>query len=87
MDSKRSQARTHFYTNRLEGTDYVFERIEASDRAVMTAYGRRVRAQDYIILSDGRYQVDTIDYYANPSNLWTAMLIKVLESPSTPTHR
>jgi hypothetical protein len=71
--------KTHNYTDQSESAHYVFEWIEDGLRGQMTAYGKGIKQQDFIILSSGRYQVEEIEYYSNPSHLWTAVLTKVLE--------
>ena len=47
----------------------------------MTARGKGVKLNDYIILQIGseshRYQVDKIDYYSNPPDMWMALIKKV----------
>ncbi|MEA5598336.1 hypothetical protein [Rivularia sp. UHCC 0363] len=50
-------------------------------KAYMTAQSKDVKCDDYIILQIGsascRYQVEQIDYYANPSDMWMALIKKV----------
>lgn len=46
----------------------------------MTAYGRGIKRGDLILLLYGkekrRYRIEQIDYYANPSDLWIALLVR-----------
>ena len=48
----------------------------------MTAREKGVKADDYIILQIGsesyRYQVEQIDYYSNPPDMWMALIKKVV---------
>ncbi|WP_339381337.1 hypothetical protein [Brasilonema sp. UFV-L1] len=47
----------------------------------MTGQGKGVKRGDYIILRDSsnacRYQVEDIDYYSEPPDMWIALLQKV----------
>ena len=53
---------------------------DGCDRFTMTSYGDRVRAGDFILLQQNgekvRYQVEQIDYYYDPPDLWTALLVR-----------
>jgi hypothetical protein len=78
--SKRS--RTHDLTDCELDSEYVFEAIDQGDRGYVTAQVRGVRPDDYILLRpNGKqtvcYQVETIEYYACPSDMWMARLRKV----------
>jgi hypothetical protein len=68
--------RTHNFTDQVEGVNYVLEAIEGS-RSQMTGYGKGIKPGDYIILTKDkiRYRVEAIDYYTDPPNLWTAILL------------
>ena len=70
--------RTHNLTDQIENVNYEFEQIDG-ERAQMTGYGKGIHPGDYIILTKEqiRYRVEAIEYYANPDNLWTAVLLKV----------
>jgi MioC protein len=74
-NSKR-KPKTHDYRKLVAGQDYIFEPIEGGDQAYLTGQGKRVKRGDYLILSD-RYQVEEIDYYANPPDMWIALLKRV----------
>lgn len=69
--------RTHNFTKQIQSVNYEFEQIDGR-RSQMTGYGRGINVKDYIILSkEGiRYRVEAIDYYADPANMWTALLYK-----------
>lgn len=78
---KQHKSKTHDFTECVPGTDYVFEVAENLTTAYMTARGKGVKADDYIILQiDSKpclYQIQKIDYYSNPSDMWMALLNKV----------
>jgi len=69
---------THDYTHYVCGVEYVFESVNNSTKGYMTAQGRGVKRGDYILLKIGqttvRFQVETVDYYSNPSDMWYATL-------------
>lgn len=68
----------HDHAQKVDGIDYVFE-ITANDSQVyVTGYGEGIKHGDYLVLAQGRYQIQAIDYYANPSCLWVALLVKTL---------
>ncbi|AFZ01164.1 hypothetical protein [Calothrix sp. PCC 6303] len=81
------------YTQYVSGRDYVFEVGEDLTKAYMTAQGRGIKVGDRILIqkSDafgGRsdriyhYDVEMIDYYSNPPDMWMASLIKIkVEEP------
>ncbi len=69
-------SKVHNYTQQINGIDYVFEITADGSQAHMTGYGKRINRGDYLVLSRGCYQVEVINYYANPSHLWTALLVK-----------
>lgn len=74
---------THDYTRLTCGHDYVFDPAREGDltNIYMTAQGKGVKRGDYIVLQNGscheKYQVEEIDYYSEPSNMWMALLRKV----------
>lgn len=72
-----SQAKVHNFTQQTDGIDYVLEVTADGSQAHMVGYGKGIKREDYIVLTQGRYQVEEINYYANPSHLWTASLTKV----------
>ena len=71
-----SSSKVHNYTQQTNGIDYVFEVTDDGSQAHMTGYGKEISRKDYLLLSQGCYQVEVINYYANPSDLWTALLVK-----------
>lgn len=76
--ASRRVAKTHDYTDLQQGVDYYFELVDHSNRAYLTAQGKGVKQHDYILLNvdstPRRYQVEMIDYYSDPSDLWIALL-------------
>ena len=67
---------------------FAFERL-GENQANMTGQGRRVLRGDYILLQFAQktevYQVQNVDYYSNPSDMWTALLLEASlpdESPA-----
>ncbi len=62
---------------------FAFERT-GEHQASMTGQGRNVRRGDYLLLqidqNTALYQVQNIDYYSSPADMWTALLIEA-ESP------
>ncbi len=80
---KRNKNKTHDFTKCAHGSDYVFEVAEEVTAAYMTAQSKGVNPGDYIILQFGseswRYQVEQIDYYSNPPDMWMALIKKVTD--------
>lgn len=76
---QRSQ-RVHDYTHH-QSSEYVFEAIDHGSKSYMTGQGSGICQGDRILLNqDGQtktYQVQSVEYYASPSDWWTAMLIYV----------
>lgn len=73
--------RTHDYTQLVSGIDYVFEPIDGELKGYMTGQGKGIKLGDYILLPDGsgfsRYQIEEIDYYCNPPDMWIGSLKQV----------
>jgi MioC protein len=69
---------THNYTRQRQSADYFFEGTEQGLEAYMTGQGRGIKPGDYILLGNAtkpeHYQVEKVDYYACPSDLWIALL-------------
>ncbi|MEB3337151.1 MAG: hypothetical protein VKJ46_06810 [Leptolyngbyaceae bacterium] len=76
--------KTHNYTQSIPGKDYVFEWIDPISGRI-TGQGRGVRQRDYLVLKHDNtpicYQVEAIDYYADPADMWCALLKQVEEEP------
>ena len=75
--AKRKQ-RMHNYTHYDAGIDYIFEPANTDGLAYLISQGRNVKCGDCIILGENvnphQYQVEGIDHYANPSDMWIAAL-------------
>ncbi|BAY61238.1 hypothetical protein NIES22_12990 [Calothrix brevissima NIES-22] len=73
--------KVHDYSQLVAGKDYILEIIDEGMKAYMTATGKGIKPQDYIILQSNsqnyRYKIESIDYYADPSDMWMALLKKV----------
>jgi MioC protein len=78
----KRKPKTHNYTQFVWGEDYIFEPIDEGNGGYMTGYGRGIVRGDYVILSKENnayhYQVEKIDYYSNPSDMWIALLKTVI---------
>lgn len=75
------KVRIHDLTNLEEGQDYVLEPspdLKESGKLYMTGQATNIDRNDYIILQSQsqtkHYQVNKIDYYAEPSDMWIACL-------------
>jgi hypothetical protein len=75
----RSQ-KTHNYVHQQQNRDYVFEQT-AEKAGYMTGQGKGIQQGDYIIFEQKNrvvlYRVQTISYYASPSDMWIALLAKI----------
>ncbi|MBE9169919.1 hypothetical protein IQ238_21130 [Pleurocapsales cyanobacterium LEGE 06147] len=72
------QPKSHDYTQYDCNHDYIFEVVERENCAYMTGQGKSINKGDYLILSSGsntiRYQVEEIEYYSNPPDMWIALI-------------
>ena len=79
--SQRKSSKTHDFSRAIRGQDYIFEPIDDGLRAYITGYGSGMKVGDYLILREGfdrcRYQVEEIDYYSNPEDMWIASVKQV----------
>ncbi|MCP6759809.1 MAG: hypothetical protein NHB32_13830 [Fischerella sp. CENA71] len=68
----------HDFRGFVCGQDYVFEPVDGLKKGYMTAQRKGVKRGDWIILeNDSRfyqYQVEEIDYYSEPPDMWIALL-------------
>lgn len=73
--------KTHDYRHLERGINYFFESLQEEMQGCMTGFGKGIKPGDYIILRQGgesyRYQVEEIDYYSDPSDMWMALLKQV----------
>ncbi|MHC5726346.1 MAG: hypothetical protein ACYTXY_19895 [Nostoc sp.] len=77
----KQKNKIHDYSQQVWGTDYVFERLNEGIMGYMTGVGKTIKPGDRIILRQGcesyQYQVQEIDYYSDPSDMWMALLKQV----------
>ncbi len=76
---KRSvRGKVHDYAKAHRGEEYLFEEEHGDNLAYMTGHGGAIVAGDWLLLNrNGQtiaYQVQTIDYYAFPAEMWIAAL-------------
>ena len=77
----KQKHKVYDYSQLVSGRDYVFERLNEGTIGYMTGIGRGIEPSDRIILREGyesyQYQVEEVDYYLDPSNMWIALLKQV----------
>jgi hypothetical protein len=70
--------KVHDYTHQKPGIDYVFEAADIPNQSYMTGQGKGINVGDRLLLQqEGEirtYLVKKVDYYADPSNIWIALL-------------
>lgn len=73
-----TEPKTHDYTKRGWGHDYIFRPIEGGMRGSMSGWGVGIESGDYLLLQNEgcstRYRVDEIEYYSNPHDQWRAQV-------------
>lgn len=71
-------SKTHDYTRFRNGQDYVFETTDNGSRGYMTGQGKGLKPGDVLLLGGRshpvRYEIEEINYYANPHDMWIARL-------------
>ena len=81
-DKSTQTKKTHDYSQLIPGQEYVFEALNQGLTGQMTGIGKGIKPLDYIILRCDsqlcRYQVEEIDYYTDPPDMWIALLKQVL---------
>ncbi|MBW4691181.1 MAG: hypothetical protein KME27_05375 [Lyngbya sp. HA4199-MV5] len=79
-DSRNASRKTttHDFTKYQCGVDYYFELSSLPTEAYMTGQGKGIKPDDYILLqleaAPQCYQVEIIDYYSQPPDMWVALL-------------
>lgn len=80
---RRMRRNKIYRADSMPGTSYCIEMADHDPHdqvAYMTAYGSDVAPGDLIVLREGKatvtYWVKEIDYYSNPSDLWTALIVR-----------
>jgi MioC protein len=78
----KTEQKIHDYSKFISGKDYIFEWLNEDIEACMTGFSKDIKPGDYIILSSSnessQYQVQEIDYYSNPPDMWMALLKRVI---------
>lgn len=78
--SAKSQ-KIHDYSKLTSGQDYVLESAIETSGFYITAQGHNIKPKDYLLLSDGNtkmlYQIVAVEYYSEPSDMWTALILNV----------
>ncbi|WP_138497923.1 hypothetical protein [Nostoc sp. PA-18-2419] len=78
----KKKKKIHDYSRQVWGSDYIFERVNEGTIGYMTGVGNGIKASDRIILRQGtesyQYQIEEIDYYSYPSDMWIALLKQVV---------
>jgi hypothetical protein len=73
--------KTHDYTQLVWGKDYIFESLNDVKEGQITGIGKDIKPRDYIILQRDfetyRYQIEQIDYYSEPADMWMALVVAV----------
>jgi hypothetical protein len=86
---KQQLNKTYDYTRYVSGQDYVFESGNDLKKGYMTGQGKGIKRGDYIILKKGsdscQYQVEEIDYYSEPADMWIALLSEAIVERSHST--
>ncbi|OUL18433.1 hypothetical protein [Nostoc sp. 106C] len=82
LNESKQKHKIHDYSQLIRGKDYIFETLQGGLEGYMTGTGKGIKPSDYIILQYGcqnyRYKVEEIDYYADPSDMWIALLKPVI---------
>lgn len=77
----KQKHKIHDYSQLVCGSDYVLERLNEGTIGYMTGIGKGIKPSDRIILREGyesyQYQVEEVDYYSDPSDMWIALLKQV----------
>lgn len=75
------KGKTYDYTRAESEDSYIFEPRQGALKGYMTSRVRGIKRGDRVVLPDGcgssLYQIDRIDYYSNPSDMWIALLRQV----------
>lgn len=73
------KTKTHDYTRRGWGHDFTFEPEQGGKQGSMMGWGHGLNNGDYLILpvrgGTTRYQIETVEYFMNPSDMWKASVV------------
>jgi hypothetical protein len=78
---KPKLTRVFDYRYMVPGMDYVFDQLGNDDGGYMTSQRRGVKVGNHILLMQGgiarKYQIQELDYYSSPGDMWIALLKKL----------
>ncbi|MBD2166712.1 hypothetical protein H6G04_20170 [Calothrix membranacea FACHB-236] len=81
LNESKQKHKIHDYSQLISGRDYVFDALHGGLGGYMTGTGKGIKTSDYILVQSGckpyQYQVEEIDYYSNPSDMWIALVKQV----------
>lgn len=81
LNESKQKHKIHDYSKLVRGRDYVFDQLHGGLGGYMTGTGKGIKPSDYILVQSGcqpyQYQVEEIDYYSNPSDMWIALVKQV----------
>lgn len=86
MKKKKSEPKTHDYSNRYWGHDYAITKVEKKGQIIhMTGWGFGLKIGDYIIIQGQsnelgvnpttRYLVAEIKYESDPKDMWHGIFL------------
>lgn len=77
METKHTP-KTHDYQRGGWGHDYTFTPINGGVKGTATGWGQGIKKGDFLILRQPphgtRYKVDSIKYFSDPTDMWSAEL-------------
>lgn len=81
LKDKQRKALVYRYPKSNHGNEFVLELMDESlSKYYMTGFGAGIKIGDFIVIEDrdvtATYQVENIDYYLEPSDMWIALLQK-----------
>ncbi|MDZ7958461.1 MAG: hypothetical protein RMY34_11390 [Aulosira sp. DedQUE10] len=82
LNESKQKHKIHDYSQLVRGRDYVFDPLHGGLGGYMTGTGKGIKSSDYILVQSGcksyQYQVEEIDYYSDPSDMWIALVKQVI---------
>jgi MioC protein len=77
--AKPKPTRIYDYSQAVPGVDYVFDKLSEKDSSgYMTSQKSGVKQGEQILLTQNgttrKYQIQELDYYSSPSDMWIALL-------------
>lgn len=78
---RSNRPKLHDYTTYQNGVDYAFDPVGGGTQGYLTAQGGNPQVGDQVVLKLNqtveRYEISTLDRYASPPDLWTALLVRI----------